>query len=165
MPSNYRKSQHSKEKKGKRGRTQKFDPDLKEWTEACEIYAYDKQIAKHFDICQETFYVFLDRQRYAEEQGNPSEFLAAYKNGRNKTRKFAITNILKLAQQGEVAASIFAAKTYGELIEAKDIAHIELKKKEVELKTKSFLTELANKFNLNPEQLEKFAQDYFEPIE
>src|ERR1700744_6175357 len=119
LVANPRKSQVSKDRKV--GRTRKFVPDIKEWAEACEIYCYDKQISRHFDICQETFYAFLDRERYAEEQGEISEFLAAYKKGRNKTSKFAISNLLQLAKKGDPAASIFTAKTYGGLLETKDI--------------------------------------------
>jgi hypothetical protein len=163
MAANPRKSQHSKDKKGP-GRTKKFEPDLKEWAEVCELYCYDKQIFQHFDICAETFYAFLDRQRYAEEQGTRSEFLAAYKDGRNKGRNFALTSLKKLTEKGEVAATIFTAKTYGGLLEAKDIKHIELKKYEVAFRTKQFLTELGNKFNLNFEELKEFADKYFNDV-
>lgn len=160
MASNPRKSQYSKDKIAGR-RTNKFDPDIKQWTEACQVYCYDKQIAKHFDICQETFYSFIDKQRYKEEQGEKSAYLEAYKSGRNKTAKFALSNILNLAKKGDVTASIFTAKTYGGLLEARDIKHIELKKIEVAFKTKKFLTELAEKFTLNYEELNAFADKYF----
>lgn len=161
MAANPRKSEYSKNKKGKVGRGNPFLPNLKEWTEACELYCYDKQIFQHFDICAETFYSFLDRQRYAEEQGNNSEYLAAYKSGRNKGRSFALNSLKKLTENGEVAATIFTAKTYGGLLEAKDIKHIELKKYEVAFRTKQFLTELGNKFSLNFEELKDFADKYF----
>lgn len=154
-------SQYSKDKNGRRGRGLCFIPELKEWKEACEIYCYDTQIAKHFDISKETFYVFIDKQRYEEEQGRKSEFLDAYKNGRNKTAKFAISNLLQLAKKGDAAASIFTAKTYGGLLETKDIKHIELKKIEVAFKTKQFLTDLASKFELKYEELNEFAEKYF----
>ena len=159
MPANPRKSQVSKDRKA--GRLPKFVPNIKEWSEACEIYAYDKQIVRHFDICNETFYSFLDKERYKEEQGEVSEFLAAYKNGRNKTSRFALSNLLNLAKKGDAAASIFTAKTYGGLLETKDIKHIELKKIEVAFKTKQFLTDLANKFQLSYEELNEFANKYF----
>ena len=159
MPTNARLSKVSKERKKGRGR--KFVPELKEFAEACKIYPYDKLIAKHFDISTETFYAFLDRERYEEEQGKISAFLAAYKNERNVTRKFALTNLLQLAKKGDTAASIFLSKTYGGLLETKDIKHIELKKIEVAFKTKQFLTELANKFGLNYDQLDAFADKFF----
>lgn len=153
-------SSHSREKK-KIGRGLKFNPSIDEWTDACEIYAYDTQIIKHFDICQETFYSFLDKQRYQQEQGNKSAFLETYKSGRNKTRKFALKNILQMAKKGDPSSSIFVAKSFGGLLEAKDIRHIELKKYEVAFKTKQFMTELAKKFELNYEELSEFANKYF----
>lgn len=161
MPGQPRKSQHYKDKKGKVGRHLKLNPTLKEWTEACNIYAYDKQIAKHFDVCPETFYLFLDRQRCIQESGKKADFLDAYKAGRNKTRQFAISNILQMAKKGDPMCSIFTAKTFGGLIETKDIKHIELKKYEVAFKTKQFMTELAKKFELNYEELSTFAEKYF----
>lgn len=154
-------SQYSLDKKGKRGRTQEFIPEIKEWSEACELYCYDTQIVRHFDICKETFYSFLDKERYKQEQGNPSEFLDAYKKGRNKTSKFAVSSLLNAAKNGDTAAIIFSAKTFGGLIETKDIRHIELKKYEVAFKTKQFLSELASKFELNYEELNLFANKYF----
>ena len=155
-------SQHYKDKKNKKiGRGLKFNPSINDWKEACEIYAYDTQIIKHFDICAETFYSFLDKQRYEQDQGRKSEFIDTYKNGRNKTRKFAISNILQMAKKGDPSSSIFVAKTFGGLLETKDIKHIELKKYEVAFKTKQFMTELANKFELNYEELNTFAEKYF----
>jgi len=127
----------------------------------CETYAYDTQIFKHFDICRETFYAFMDRQRYAVETGKKSAHLDAYNNGRNKSRQFAINNLKKLAEKGDPMCSIFTAKTFGGLLETKDIKHIELKKYEVAFKTKQFMTELANKFELNYEELDEFAKKYF----
>ena len=165
-----RKSQYSLAKKGKVGR-KPFEPPIVEWTEACRLYPYDKQIFKHFDINAETFYGFLDKQRCLEEAGKKSDYLEAYKSGRNKSRTLALENLQRLAQfggkaeNGDSACAIFIAKTYGGLIESVDLKHIDIKKKELELKTKSFLTQLADKFNLNPAELEKFAAKYFKPVE
>jgi hypothetical protein len=153
-------SRHSLSKQGKRGKAE-FIPDLKEWTQACKLYAYDKQIFEHFDICAETFYRFLDKQRFEHEEGRPSEYIDAYKAGRAEKRAFALTNLLQLAKKGDPACSIFVAKSFGQLLEAKDQKHIDLKKKELELKTRTFLTSLAEKFSLNVEELQSFADKHF----
>lgn len=153
-------SQHSLAKKGKVGKAP-FEPSLEEWTKVCKLYPYDKQIFEHFDIAKETFYSFLDKQRYEKEQGRKSEYLDAYKNGRAESKSFALANLLKLAKQGDAACSIFVSKTFGGLLESKDIKHIELKKIEVAFKTKQFLTELASKFELKYEELTEFAEKYF----
>ena len=153
-------SQHSLSKMGKCGKAQ-FLPNLEEWTKVCRLYPYDKQIFEHFDIAKETFYAFLDKQRFEKEQGRKSDFLDAYKNGRAESKSFALSNLLRLAKSGDAACSIFTAKTFGGLLESKDIKHIELKKIEVAFKTKQFMTDLAAKFELNYEQLEEFASKYF----
>lgn len=153
-------SQHSLSKKGKVGAA-RFLPDLKEWTEICKIYPYDKDIFGYFDIAKETFYAFLDRERYQKEQGKKSEYLDAYINGRHNTKKFVLGKLLKSIERDDMAGVIFGSKTYGGLLEAKDIKHIELKKIEVAFKTKQFLTELANKFELDYEQLNEFANKHF----
>ena len=153
-------SQHYKDKQ-KPGRSIKFNPTIEEWTDACQTYCFDTQICKHFDVHKETFYLFLDRQRYEKEQGRAADFLDVYKMGRNKTTKFAIDNLKINAERGDPAATIFFAKTFGGLIEAKDIKHIELKKYEMAFKSKQFMTELAKKFELNYEELNTFANKYF----
>lgn len=158
-----RVSQHSRDKKGKRGQNP-FAPDLKEWQLACKLYKYDTQIAKHFDICKETFYSFIDKQRCLLEQGKSAEFLDAYKKGRNDTTQFVLTKLMESVKNSDIAAIIFAAKTYGGLKEAKDTdAHL-LKKKEYILKSKQYLTDLAKKFELNYEQLCEFSNKYFSDI-
>ncbi len=154
-----RLSQHSKLKKV--GRVA-FKPDLNEWTEICGVTAYDTQIWRHFMIAKETFYAFLDRERYVQEQtGEYSAYLDTYKKERAHTRKMVLDVFMKNVEKGDTACVIFAAKTYLGLIEAKDVAYIELKKEEVTLKTKVFLTNLASKFNLDYEQLEEFADKFF----
>lgn len=145
-------------KRGQKG----FLPDLQEWAKACEEYCYDKQIVKHFDICNETFYKFLDRQRYEEEHGRKAEFLEAYKNGKNKSRLEAIQLLKQSARKKDEAATIiFYAKTFGNLIESKDLKDLKMKKKEFALKQKEFLTKLAEKFELDFEQLKEFATKFF----
>ncbi|MES2615508.1 MAG: hypothetical protein V4591_08840 [Bdellovibrionota bacterium] len=154
-----RLSQHSKSRKA--GRTA-FKPHLQEWTEICKVSAYDTQIWRHFMISKETFYAFLDRERYSEEQtGEYSAYLDTYKKERAGTRKMVLDAFIKSIEAGDTSSIIFAAKTYLGLIEAKDVAYIELKKEEFALKTKVFLTNLANKFNLNYDQLDEFADKYF----
>lgn len=150
----------------KKGCALKFIPCIEEWTKACETYAYDKQIYQHFDISHETFYAFLDRERIIIESGNHSAFIESYKKGRNKNREWALENLKKqaLTERG-AACAIFAAKTFGGLLEAKDVAMIKLKQQEHELRNKSFLSDLASKFNLNAQELEKFASTYFKPID
>ncbi|MES2614429.1 MAG: hypothetical protein V4591_03335 [Bdellovibrionota bacterium] len=113
-------------------------------------------------IAKETFYAFLDRERYVQEQtGEYSAYLDTYKKERAHTRKMVLDVFMKNVEKGDTACVIFAAKTYLGLIEAKDVAYIELKKEEVTLKTKVFLTNLASKFNLDYEQLEEFADKFF----
>jgi len=164
-----RKSQHSLAKLGKRGKAP-FEPDLKEWTEVCKLYPYDKDIFKHFDICGETFYCFLDNQRYLKEQGKKSDYLDAYKNGRAQSKNFALTTLLNAAKSGDSACTIFTAKTFGGLLEARDISHINLKKKEIEMKQKlhnlnvdEFLLKISERFNLkdeDKEELKRMAKEF-----
>lgn len=163
MAANPRKSQDAKNRKGVGG-PKAFLPDLKEWIECFKIYPYNRQIQKHFGICEETFYAFIDKQKVLEEEGKPSAYLEAYKYGRNETRKTILSTLINCASTGskeDMPALIFASKTYGGLLEEKDIKHIELKKIEVAFKTKQFLTDLANKFNLSYEQLDEFAKKFF----
>jgi len=155
-----RKSKHSMAKMGKVGR-KPFLPDIKEWSEACEIYVYDEQIFKHFFISRECFYSFLDKQRCLIDEGKKSAYIDAYEKGRNKSRQWAISTLKTAAINGDTGAIIFSSKAIGGLLEIKDQKHIELKKIEVSFKTKQFLTELANKFSLNYDQLDEFASKYF----
>lgn len=153
-------SNHSLSKKGKVGKLA-FKPDLEEWKKACGIYAYDRQIFEHFDIARETFYSFLDKERYKKEQGEKSDYIDFYKSERNKTKQQVLHRLLDFAKNGDTACTIFSAKVYGGLIEAKDVKQIELRKIEVQLKMNAFLTELAKSFNLSPEKLDHFAKNYF----
>jgi hypothetical protein len=148
-------SQHSLAKKGKPGKAQ-FLPDLKEWTKVCKIYPYDTDIIKHFDIAKETFYSFIDKQRYEKEQKNKSEYLDAYKNGRAETKQKVLNNLLEMAYKGDNACTIFTSKTYGGLRETKDLDAHEIRIKEYELKeqafrlsTEKFVNELCEKHNLD----------------
>lgn len=153
-------SQHSLSKSGKAGPLA-FKPDLKEWTRACNLYAYKKQIAEHFDITYETFCAFIDRQRFEKENGRKSEFLDALTRERNAKRKQVLDKLMEFVDSGDVGSMIFATKTYGGLIEAKDLKHIELKKKELELKTKTYITSLAKEFQLSVEELQAFTDKHF----
>lgn len=155
-----RKSQHSLAKMGKVGR-KPFLPDLDEWTLACGMYQFDKQIAQHFEINVETFYTFLDRQRCLEEQQKKAVYLDAYIKERRTTRKEISDKFLDNVKKGDTASILFGMKTHLGFLETKDQKHIELKKIEVAFKTKQFMTELASKFNLNYEQLDEFANKFF----
>lgn len=157
-------SEHSRSRKEGR---KPFKPDLSEWKEICKISAYDQQIYRHFRINAETFYRFLDKERYKQEQDNTykSEFVESYQIDRMNTKKLISNAFIKNIETGDVSSVIFGMKTYNGLIESKDIAHIELKKKEVALKSKEFLTNLANKFDLNFDELKQFAKKYFQDID
>lgn len=161
MPGNPRISEWSKNRKNGKGRSAKFAPDLKEWAEACKLYLYDKQIYKHFDVCNETFYSFMDKERYKVEQGGKSDFLDAYKKGRNTTRKFVLSKLLEGVKNNDIAATIFSAKTYGGIIEEKDLKQHLLRKKEFALKQKEFLAKLADKYELDYDDLKSFAAKFF----
>lgn len=155
-----RLSQHSLSKKGKPGKAA-FEPNIKEWTKACEISAFDTQIIKYFSISKETFYSFIDKARYIADNGNKSEYLDAYINGRKKTKNMIAESFFNKIKDGDTSSVIFGMKSYNGALEAKDVYLIEMKKRELELKQKQFLTELANKFELNYEQLDEFAGKYF----
>lgn len=151
-----RKSKFSKQGRGRRALT----PNIEEWRDACKLLPYDYQIADYFSVSKETFYSFLDRERYKEENGEKSEYLDAYKSERNKTKKKVLNTLLDKIDT-ENSALIFCSKVYGGLMEEKEKRTLDLKKKELILKSKAFLTNLAKNFNLNPEQLSDFADRYF----
>lgn len=157
-----RLSKESIAKKG-RGGPSPFSPDIKAWKKICGLSAYDTQIQKYFGISQETFYAFLDRERYKQEQDPKyrSEFLESHKAERNKTKEMIANKFLEKIQEGDTSSVIFGMKTYNGMIEAQFHKIIELKKIEVAFKTKQFLTELGSKFNLNYEELNAFAEKFF----
>lgn len=155
-----RKSEYCRNKKGRR---LKFDPDLQEWIDACKATQYNYQMYSWFGIARDTFSAFLDREHYKEEQ-NPeyhSAFLASLKKERNKIRAYVNNKFLDLIEKEDTAAIIFGQKTYNKFLEAKDKKNLELKAAQVNLQKKQFLTQLAEKFDLNYEQLQKFADKYF----
>lgn len=142
-------------------------PDIKQWKKICSMSSHNIQIAKYFNVCQETLYSFMDRERYKEEKDESftSEYLASLKDERNRTREFIASKFLENIKKGDNSSVIFGMKVFNGSIEQKDADIIELKKQEVALKSKQFLTQLAEKFNLNPDQLQKFAEAYFKPVE
>lgn len=153
-----RKSQHYLDKKGKTGR-KPWMPDLKEWTEVCEVYPYDKDIFNHFDINKESFYSFLDKQRCLQDEGKKSDYIDAYKKGRTETKKKVLNKLLKMAEAGDNACVIFASKTYGGLRETKDLDAHEIRIKEYQLKeqafrltTEKFINELCEKHSLDKKE-------------
>lgn len=155
-----RSSKQSTDKNGKRG-GDPFYPDLKEWKIACDHYINVRQIAEHFGKARETIYALLDRERCKEDEGKKSVILDHYIKGRRESRLKAIDNLKRLSDTGSEAAIIYSAKTIGGFIEAKDLEHIELKKKDQDLKNKQFLTDLAAKFELKYDELNAFAEKYF----
>ena len=140
-----------------------FTPDLKRWIEMCKVSAYDTQIYRAFNICADTFYAFLDREYFKQEEDAKykSPYLTAYVDERDNTRQFIASSFLKKIKEGDTASILFGMKTYNGLIEAKDIKHIEIKKREVTLRSKHFLVEMAQKFGLSYDQLNSFAEKYF----
>lgn len=139
----------------------KFQPNIKDWSEACKICPTDRQIAKYFSISHETFYAFLDRERVVEDNGKTSEYIDIYKRKSAETKKKIADAFLENVGNGDVTSIIFGMKAYNGVIEAKDIAHIELKKIDQSFKNKQFLTDMAKEFNLTYEQLNDFANKYF----
>jgi hypothetical protein len=164
-----RRSSLSLERKQKeplgRGRGKSFKPDLKEWTEACGMFPYDVQIYKYLVVSRETFYKFLDEQRYLEETtGCKSDFLDAYINERKKTKKLISNAYREKVLAGDTGSIIFGQKAFNGIIEQKDIEHIEIKKQQLALKSNEFLSELAKEYNLNKDELKIFADKYFTKI-
>lgn len=156
-----RKSQFSQmRKKG----IMPFSPELDDWTQACRIAAYDIQIFKYFGICKETFYSFIDKERYKVEQGENSDFLDAYIQGRKKTKNMIAEAFLEKIADKDTASVLFGMKTYNGVIEQKDIEHIELKKQQLALKSNEYLTQLAEKFGLNKEELKEYSHKFFHDL-
>jgi len=164
-----RRSSVSLERKQKeplgRGRGKSFKPDLQEWTEACGMFPYDVQVYKYLMVSAETFYKFLDEQRYQEETtGQKSEFLEAYVNERKKTKKMISNAYKEKVLSGDTGSIIFGQKAFNGIIEQKDIEHIEIKKQQLALKSNEFLSELAKEYKLNKDELKVFADKYFAKI-
>lgn len=152
-----------KSKNRRKGRCDKFRPDMFNWKKICRLSSHNVQIARYFNISQETLYKFLDEEQYKQEQDENyiSEYLVSLKDERNKTREFIANKFLKNIDSGDNSSVIFGMKVYNGMIEAKDLAHIQLKKLDQSFRQKQFLTELANKFSLNYEQLDEFANKFF----
>ena len=153
-----RKSQWCKGVKARK----KFNPSLEEWSEACELFAYNRQVAKFFGITEEAFYLFLDGEHYKEEQDSSykSEYIEAHMACRKKTKTRVLDNLLKGSDKGEPAMTIFAAKSFGGVMEEKDRLLYSLKRDELQLKRQVYLSDLAAKFNLNFEELKEFTNNY-----
>jgi len=141
-----------------------FSPDLADWTQACKIAAFDVQIFKYFSISRECFYSFIDKERYKVEQGQGSAFLDAYINGRKNTKNEIANAFLDKIKDKDTGSILFGMKAYNGVIEQRDIEHIELKKKQLALKSNEFLTQLAEKFSLNKEELKMYADKYFKDV-
>lgn len=155
-----RLSQYSKQKKAK---TNKFDPDIKEWRKVCRLSPYNITIIKHFGISKETFCAFIDRERYKEEQ-NPkyhSDYVDALKIERMRFRELISDSFYNKISEGDTASVIFGMKLYNGAIEAKDLSALAIKRKELTLKSNQFLSQLAEKFQLDKEEIKQFAEKYF----
>ena len=159
-----RLSQYSKDRR--KMRTNAFYPKLDEWVDACEVCPFDTQIAKIFGISKETFYCFIDKERYKEEQDKKykSEHLDIYKSARNKARKRISEAYFSNVDKHDTASVIFGMKTFNGLIESKDLELIKIKREQMMLKNNEFLLELATKFNLNEKQLKLFTKQYYKDV-
>lgn len=155
-----RKSQYSLNRKA--GKALKFDPTLQEWTEACYMFPLDKQIVKYFSISNETFYCFIDKHRYEEEQtGQPSAFLEAFKHGRMQTKKKINDAFMRKIEDHDTGSILFGMKVYNGAMEQRDIEHVEIKRQQLALKQNEFLTKMAEQFGLNKDELKDFADKFF----
>lgn len=152
--------------KDRKKRINAFDPSIEEFSKACRMFPTVIQITKYLGCSHESLNSFLDKEHYKEEQdpNYKSAYVAAYKIERQNTKDLVHQIFLKNLYNGEVSASIFAMKAFNGMIEAKDIKHIELKKREVALRTNEYLTNLAHKFGLDFEQLKQFSEKYFKGI-
>jgi len=146
----------------KRHRPARFNPTPEEMKKASEIYPYKYQIADHFNVSLETLHAFFANEEYKEEtiSGYKSEILDAYNSGKNKTRKFVLGKLLKGVNEDNPVLTIFASKTYGGLLEKKDLSHIHLKKAELHmkkvasnLKVEEYVLKLKENLNLTAEQM------------
>ncbi len=144
-----------------------WEPDLSKWKKVCGMCAFDTQIFRTFQISRECFYAFLDRERFKEEQDPEyrSAYLVYYVNERFKTKDRILNAFLDKIDDGDTASVIFGMKVFNGAIEAKDMVSIEFKRHELMLKTKDFLFNLADKFNLDFEQVKGFAKTYFKEID
>lgn len=159
-----RKSEHCK---SRRNRTSRFVPEIDEWREACRNLPFDQQIIRHFGICHETFYAFLDKEYYRQEQeeGYISDFVASYKQERLRSKNKISEAYFKLIDKGDTPSIIFGMKSFNGLLEARDIEHIELKKKQMAIRANEFLLDLAAKFKLDEKELKAFVKKYHEDFD
>ena len=161
-----RLSQHSNNRTHKRGRGIKFNPDPAEFRKVCGLSPYNTSLMKHFGIGVETFYSFIDKERYKEEKdlNYKSDFLDALKTERMRFKKLISDSFYNKIAEGDTASIIFGMKLYNGAMEEKDLKTLALKRKEFILKSKQYLTDLAKKFDLNYEQLCEFSNKYFTDI-
>ena len=140
--------------------------DIDEWRTVCRGAPYDTQFAKHYDVKEATVRAFFDRE-YSKQENDPtytSTWLAIYKEERQKVRTLITDALLNSVQKGELTGIIYASKVFNGYLEAKDKAHIELKRQELILKNKDYLTQLALRFSLSMDQLEEFTKKFFPDI-
>ena len=152
-----RKSEYAKNQKKRVG----FEPELEDWRDACINFPYVYQIAKYFSVAQETMYAFIDKERCKVEAGGKSAYLEAYVDLRKQTKKKIALSLMKKIESGDTASILFANRAYNGLIEQKDIEHIELKKKQLALRSNEFLTDLAAKYKLDEKELKMYVKNFF----
>ncbi len=159
-------SNHCRSKLDGNGR-KPFHPVLEDWQEACSIYPYIKQICEHFEVCHETVRQFIDKEYVKQEQDSSyiSRYIEALTAEKKRFRKTISTSFLKSVEKGDNPTIIFGMKSFHGTIEAKDLAHIELKRQELALKSNEYLTKLAEKYSLNFEELKEFSEKYFKGID
>lgn len=152
---------------GRRKGREAFCPDMARWKKVCSISAHDTQIIRSFHICPETFYGFLDKERYKEEQDGEytSEYLESYINERLNTQYKISAAYLDKIEEGDSPSILFGMKTFNGHIEAKDRFSNEVKRQELILKTQEFLLKFSEKFSLNFDDVKSFAKNYFIEIE
>ena len=141
-----------------------FLPDMEEWANAIRNTAYNTQLCRHFGIGYTTLYEFLKREAAKEEndENYQSEYLNVLNTARERIKNLATNMLIKKMEEGDTASILFAMKTYNNMMETRDRANIAMRGKELELRSKQFLTEIAQKFNLSFEQLDSFAAKFFE---
>lgn len=155
-----RVSEYSKSKKKK----WRFEPTIEDWRQAARICPYDIQMAKFLGTSHETFFAFLDKQRYIVENGGESAYVESYYQDRKKTRIEIADKFLGNIQNGDVASTIVGMKCFNGMLEQREIEHIELKKQELTLRSNAFLTDLAESFGLDKKELKHFADKYFQGL-
>ncbi len=143
----------------KPGAMSKYTPELLAQVKELSRCLYtDKEIYEALDISYDTFYIY--KKKYPE-------FSDALAKGRKETRRTIISAALEKSKTDTYMATFMMKNKFG-YMETQQRANLRLKQeelilkqKEFELKTNKFMTEIAETFGLNKEELESFASKYF----